>query len=209
MADKKNNPPQTRRKFIKRTVMGMAAGVGAAALSVGAREARAESLAGKWSKETDVVIIGSGVGGCASALAAREAGASVLVLEKAPKLFFGGNSSIAGGNFYASPPEKFYRKLMEMSAGRSDETAARTLADNAEAAVKWLGAAGVGLDWAKRKGYAVGPKRGKGVMKNPSTIATVTAVINLISNSRIQIKSNALIPKAQVAQHMEVCGCSV
>jgi len=167
MTDKKHAPrEQTRRKFIKKTMVGMAAGVGAAALGVGAKETRADPSAGKWFKQTDVIIIGSGVGGCASAIAARAAGASVLVLEKAPKLFFGGNSSVAGGNFYASPPEKFYRELMEMSRGRSDETAARALADNAESAVKWLGGAGIDLDWSKRKGYAVGPKRGRGVMKN-------------------------------------------
>jgi len=166
MTDNKHASTQTRRKFIKKTVLGMAAGAGIAAIDANARVARAENSTEKWSKEADVVIIGSGVAGCASALSAREAGARVLVLEKAPKLFFGGNSAVAGGNFYAASPEKFYRELMEMSAGRSDETAARTLADNAESAVKWLAASGVGLDWAKRKGYAVGPKRGRGVMKD-------------------------------------------
>jgi len=166
MSAEKQATPQTRRKFIKKTVMGMAAGAGVAAFSTGVKAPRAETLPGKWSKEADVVVIGSGVAGCAAAIAAREAGAGVAVLEKAPKLFFGGNSSVAGGNFYAETPEKFYRKLMAMSAGRSDETAARTLADNAGSAVKWLGTSGVALDWARRKGYAVGPKRGRGVMKD-------------------------------------------
>ena len=148
----------------------MAAGVGTAVFGLGVREAGAETLSGEWTQKTDVVVVGSGMGGCASALAAHEAGARVLILEKAPKHFFGGNTSVSGGNFYAPSPENYYTELMEMSAGRSDKTAAKTVADNAKAALEWLGNAGVQLDWGKREGYAVAPQQGKGLMKDLSKI---------------------------------------
>lgn len=170
MTEIKSLASQTRRKFIKRTAAGMAAGVGTAVFGLGATEARAETLTKDWAKQTDVVVIGSGMGGCASALAAHEAGAKVLILEKAPQHFFGGNTSVSGGNFYALPPEKYYNALMEMSGGRSDKTAVKTMTDNAREALEWIGKAGVQLDWGKREGYAVAPQKGKGLMKDLSKI---------------------------------------
>lgn len=170
MTKLKSARPQTRRKFIKRTVVGMAAGVSAAALGIGTAEAKAETRSENWAKKTDVVIIGSGMGGCASALAAHEAGANVLILEKAPKHFLGGNSSVSGGNFYALSPEKYYNKLMDMSAGRSDKTTTKTLANHAKASLEWIDKVGVRLDWSKRKGYAVAPQKGRGLMKDLSKI---------------------------------------
>ena len=43
---------QTRRKFIKRTVEGMAAGVCTAVFGLGATEARAQTLSGDWTQTT-------------------------------------------------------------------------------------------------------------------------------------------------------------
>ncbi len=48
-------------------------------------------------KRFDVVVVGSGNAGLCAALAAREAGASVLLLEKAPEEWRGGNSFFTGG----------------------------------------------------------------------------------------------------------------
>jgi urocanate reductase len=166
MSQKRNVSIQTRRNFIKHTFIGMAAGFSAASLGPGVKEVRAETSAGNWARKTDVVVVGSGVGGCASALAAHEAGAKVLILEKAPKHFFGGNSSVSGGNFYASAPEEYSEKLMDMSAGRADKTAVKTLADNAASSIKWLDNIGVRLNWTKQEGYAIAPNKGSGAMKD-------------------------------------------
>jgi succinate dehydrogenase/fumarate reductase flavoprotein subunit len=51
----------------------------------------------KWDYEADVVVVGSGLAGVSTAIAAHDAGAEVLVLEKAPERFIGGNSRTAGG----------------------------------------------------------------------------------------------------------------
>jgi len=47
----------------------------------------------------DVVVVGGGNAGLCAALAAREAGAGVLVLERAPRHWRGGNSYFTGGAF--------------------------------------------------------------------------------------------------------------
>ena len=44
------------------------------------------------STETDVLVIGGGAAALSAAITAREQGASVLLLECAPKHFRGGNS---------------------------------------------------------------------------------------------------------------------
>ena len=43
------------------------------------------NLPDKWDKQADVVVIGFGAAGAAAAITAQDAGASVLMLEKAPK----------------------------------------------------------------------------------------------------------------------------
>jgi hypothetical protein len=51
-----------------------------------------------WDYTADVVVVGYGGAGVAAAIGAYDAGASVLILEKAPKGFEGGNSGVAGGS---------------------------------------------------------------------------------------------------------------
>lgn len=48
----------------------------------------------EWDAEYDVVVIGLGGAGCAASIEAADAGAKVLVLEKAPEAYCGGNSSV-------------------------------------------------------------------------------------------------------------------
>ena len=47
--------------------------------------------------QCDVIIVGAGNAALCAAIAAREQGASVLVLEKAPEYFRGGNTYFTGG----------------------------------------------------------------------------------------------------------------
>ncbi len=50
-----------------------------------------------WDYTADVVVIGNGGAGTAAAIGAYDGGASVLILEKAPKGLDGGNTGVAGG----------------------------------------------------------------------------------------------------------------
>jgi succinate dehydrogenase/fumarate reductase flavoprotein subunit len=87
----------TRRQFFKGSAVGGVAGlvVGSGA---GMMLSKAKPwLPEKWDYETDVVVVGMGYAGCNAAIASTDAGAKVLVLEKAPEQFAGGNSSVSGG----------------------------------------------------------------------------------------------------------------
>ena len=50
-------------------------------------------------KQWDVVVVGAGNAAFCAALAAREKGASVLMVERAPKELMGGNSRFTAGAF--------------------------------------------------------------------------------------------------------------
>ena len=69
----------------------------------------------KWDFEADVVVVGSGYAGSNAAIASHDAGARVLVLEKAPERFAGGNSSVSGGGLRipSNVPDavQYYRAL--------------------------------------------------------------------------------------------------
>ncbi|MCS7114063.1 MAG: FAD-binding protein [Nitrososphaerota archaeon] len=51
----------------------------------------------EWHYQTDVVVVGFGYAGACAAIAAHDAGAEVLIIEKAPERFAGGNSRVSGG----------------------------------------------------------------------------------------------------------------
>jgi succinate dehydrogenase/fumarate reductase flavoprotein subunit len=55
---------------------------------------RPNVLPDKWDETVDVVIVGYGFAGSAAAIAAHDAGATVLLLEKAPEQYKGGNSRV-------------------------------------------------------------------------------------------------------------------
>ena len=76
-----------------------------AMLAVSFAEAPAFEQTIDWDAEYDVVVIGYGAAGSAAAITACDAGASVLLLEKAPKGEEGGNSRVCAQGFSCAKEE--------------------------------------------------------------------------------------------------------
>lgn len=88
------------------------------------------------SRSWDVLVIGGGNAALCAAMTARETGASVLLLESAPRHFRGGNSrhtrnlryAHAGANDHLTGPyseAEFFDDLMQVTNGRTDVPLAR------------------------------------------------------------------------------------
>ena len=106
----------------------------------------------------DVLVIGGGNAGLCAALMAREAGASVLLLESAPKIWRGGNSQHTRNLrcmhdapqdvlIDAYPEEEFWQDLLKVTGGLTDEALAR-LTIRASATCR---------DWMRRHGVHFQP----------------------------------------------------
>jgi len=102
----------------------------------------------------DVVVVGGGNAGLCAALAARQAGASVIVLESAPRDFRGGNSRHTRNLrcVHAAPTDvltesyyedEFLGDLMRVTGNDTDGPLARLLVDRAAACPGWMGQFGV------------------------------------------------------------------
>jgi succinate dehydrogenase/fumarate reductase flavoprotein subunit len=61
-------------------------------------------LPAKWDYTADVVVVGYGGAGAVAALNAQKAGVKVLMLEKAPQAYAGGNTCVSGGNIFTPSP---------------------------------------------------------------------------------------------------------
>ena len=134
----------------------------------------------------DVVIAGAGNAALSGAIAARELGARVIVLEKAPEYFRGGNTYFTGGVIRCpyrgiddikalvpdmSPEEEqsvdvgsyteddFYRDLMRVTAGLSDPELAQVLVSQSHPTLVWLRQKGVRFVLSfGRQAFKVGDK---------------------------------------------------
>lgn len=105
--------------------------------------------------EADVIVIGAGGAGLAAAVTANQAGASVIVVEKMPKI--GGNTILAGGALNAvdegsetakandDSVEKHYQQTFEGGDKQGDPELVRTLVTNAWDGVEWL--KGMGMEF--------------------------------------------------------------
>jgi len=98
----------SRRSFLKEVVaVGGIAAVGsivagcAADAPGGTLEVSVDTVS--WDYEFDVVVPGTGAAGLTTAITAADAGSSVVVIEKAPEQYMGGNSRVAMQAFWTPP----------------------------------------------------------------------------------------------------------
>ena len=102
----------------------------------------------------DLLVIGGGNAGLCAALTARQAGASVLVLECAPRHFRGGNSRHTR-NFrcaHGAPTDilteayledEFFKDLLRVTANQTDEPLARMAIQRSAGCPEWMRQFGV------------------------------------------------------------------
>ena len=102
----------------------------------------------------DVLVIGGGNAALCAALVAREAGASVLMLEAAPKLWRGGNSqhtrnlrcmhdSPQDVLVDAYPEEEYWQDLLKVTGGKTNEHLARLVIRASSSCRDWMRRHGV------------------------------------------------------------------
>jgi tricarballylate dehydrogenase len=102
----------------------------------------------------DVLVIGGGNAALCAALMAREAGASVLMLEAAPRAWRGGNSMHVRNLrcmhdapqdvlVDAYPEEEYWRDLLKVTGGLTDEALARLVIRHSSRCRPWMRRHGV------------------------------------------------------------------
>ncbi|MGL3212662.1 FAD-dependent tricarballylate dehydrogenase TcuA [Bradyrhizobium sp. BR 1433] len=102
----------------------------------------------------DVLVIGGGNAALCAAISARRAGASVLVLEGAPKFYRGGNTRHtrnmrcahdAATEILTGPytEEEFWKDLLLVTGGQTDEELARFMIHESKDILNWIVAQGV------------------------------------------------------------------
>ena len=122
-----------------------------------------------FAERVDVLVVGAGNAGLNAALAAAEKGASVLVLEKAPRHLRGGNTFFTGGLFRFAydgwediqeiaglsdrerasvdvgsyPQASFYGDVMRVTEGLSDPELVDILVSRSLPTMKWMKDQGV------------------------------------------------------------------
>ncbi len=113
----------------------------------------------KLSKEQyDVIVVGGGNAALVSAISAAESGATVLVLEKAPRDLRGGNSKFTRNFRFAHPidwgrtsgeykEEEFLSDIISVTHGKADKELTEDMVKHSIEAVKW--ADSHGIKWRK------------------------------------------------------------
>lgn len=122
---------------------------------------------------TDVLVVGGGIAGLCAALSARERGASVALLERAPRSERGGNTRFSNGalravyrgvddirrlipdltpetiaktDFGSYTRERYISDLARVTEGRGDPMLAAIVADDSYDVLGWMGERGVRYD---------------------------------------------------------------
>ncbi len=102
----------------------------------------------------DVLVIGGGNAALCAAISAQRAGASVLVLEGAPKFYRGGNTRHtrnmrcahdAATEILTGPytEEEFWKDLLLVTGGQTDEELARFMIHESKDILNWIVEQGV------------------------------------------------------------------
>src|ERR1700748_1595980 len=105
-------------------------------------------------RKFDMLVIGGGNGALCGAVSARRAGASVLVLEGAPKFYRGGNTRHtrnmrcahdAATDILTGPytEEEFWEDLLRVTGGQTDEELARMMIHESKDILNWIVEQGV------------------------------------------------------------------
>lgn len=138
-------------------------------MSAGPVSAPSRPPTGAWT-DADVVVVGGGNAALCAAISAREAGASVMLLERAPRGERGGNSWFSAGVFRAAyesvselesvfgdlgddvrratdfgsyPKAEFHDDLVRVAESRCDPELTRLLVEDSLDALRWLRQHGV------------------------------------------------------------------
>lgn len=104
--------------------------------------------------ETDVLVVGGGNAALSAALSAREQGVDVLIVERAPKFYRGGNSrhtrdfrvmNVKGNNYMIGEytEEEFLDDLKRVAGGEINEDLARLIVRESEELPEWLNKQGI------------------------------------------------------------------
>src|ERR1700754_1714715 len=107
-----------------------------------------------FNRKYDVLVIGGGNAALCSAISARRQGASVLVLEGAPKFYRGGNTRHtrnmrcahdAATDILTGPytEEEFWEDLLRVTGGETDEELARFMIHESKDILNWIVEQGV------------------------------------------------------------------
>src|SRR5438270_9712734 len=107
-----------------------------------------------FNRKFDVLVIGGGNAALCAAISARRAGASVLVLEAAPKFYRGGNSrhtrnmrcahdSATGTLTGPYSEEEFWDDLLRVTEGHTNEQLARHMIRESKPLLDWIAEQGV------------------------------------------------------------------
>src|SRR4029077_2147029 len=105
-------------------------------------------------RKFDVLIVGGGNAALCAAISARRAGASVLVLEAAPRFYRGGNTRHTRNMRCAHDSatetltgpygeDEFWDDLLRVTGGQTDEALARLMIAESKPMLAWIAAQGV------------------------------------------------------------------
>src|SRR6202012_2705606 len=105
-------------------------------------------------RKYDVLVIGGGNAALCAAISARRQGASVLVLEGAPKFYRGGNTRHtrnmrcahdAATDILTGPytEDEFFEDLLRVTGGQTDEELARMMIHESKDILNWIVEQGV------------------------------------------------------------------